>query len=65
MKKEEFLKLQIGLYVTDHQDTSDPSNYCRITAFKGDRIQLQGYERHGVPVKAHPFWMSYRDLNRR
>lgn len=63
MAIKEFLKLQIGMYITDNQDTTDPSNYCRIVGFEGTKIRLQPYERHGVPVNAHPFTEDYRDIN--
>lgn len=63
MTLNEFLKLQIGMYITDHQDTTDPSNYCRIVGFEKTKLRLQPYERHGVPVNAHPFTEDYRDIN--
>ena len=63
MKKEDFLKLQIGIYITDHQDTENPANYCRIVAFNGSKIQLQPYERYNVPANAHPYWIDYREVN--
>lgn len=63
MKKEEFLKLQIGQYITDHQDINNPENYCRIMAFKPGMIQLQPYERYNKPANANPFWEPYASIN--
>lgn len=63
MTKEEFLKLQIGVFITDHEDINDPSNYCAIQEFRGTQIKLQPYEHHGQPANAHPFWEDYRDIN--
>lgn len=63
MTREEFLKLQIGMFITDHQDTNDSSNYCRIEGFEGRKIRLQPYERHGVPAHAHSFTLDYSEVN--
>ena len=63
MKKDDFLKLMIGMYITDHQDTESPANYSRIVGFKGTLIQPQPYERYNVPTNAHPYWIDYREIN--
>ena len=63
MSSKEFSKLQIGMYVTDHQDTEDPGNYCLIVGFSGSKIRLQPYKSHGQPVNAHPFYEDYRRVN--
>lgn len=62
MTKEEFLKLQIGMFITDNKDTLDPSNYCAIVGFQGTKLRLQPYERYGVPTNAHPFLESYENI---
>ena len=63
MTTEEFLKLQIGMFITDHQDVTDPSNYCLITKFEKGKIQLQPMKSYGQPANAHPFWESFKDIN--
>lgn len=63
MKGKDFLKLQIGMYITDAKDINDPANYCLILEFRGTQMRLQPYERPGVPQNAHPFWIDYRDVN--
>lgn len=63
MTGKEFLKLQIGMYITDAEDINDPSHYCLIMEFRGRQIRLQPYERPGVPMHAHPFWVDYSEVN--
>ena len=63
MSVREFYKLQIGMYITDHQNTEDPSNYCLIVGFSGSKIRLQPYESYGNPVNAHPFYEDFRKIN--
>lgn len=63
MTKEQFLKLQVGMFITDHEDINSPENYCMILQFKGTQIQLQPYERYNVPANAHPYWIDYREIN--
>lgn len=62
MTKEEFLKLQVGLYITDCKDVDDPSNYCRIEAFDGTKIQLRHYEYYDHPA-ASPFRIDYKKID--
>ena len=63
MSSKEFSKLQIGMYITDSQDTDNPANYCLIVGFSGSKIRLQPYESYGNPVKAHPFYEDFRRIN--
>jgi len=62
MTTKQFLKLQIGTFITDHEDINSPENYCMILQFKGTQIQLQPYESADQPAEAHPFWEDYRDI---
>lgn len=63
MKSNEYLKLQVGMFITDHQDITEPSNYCKILEFKDGQIRLQPYEFYNRPANAHPFWEHYRNIN--
>lgn len=63
MTKEQFLKLQVGMFITDHEDINSPENYCMILQFKGTQIQLQPYDSFDEPATAHPYWEDYRDIN--
>ena len=63
MTTEQFLKLQVGMFITDHEDINSPENYCKILQFAGTKIQLQPYNEQGQPAEAHPFWEDYRNFN--
>lgn len=63
MSSKEFFKLQVGMYITDSQDTEDAANYHRIMGFKGTKIQLQSYERHGQPFNDNIFSVDYHDID--
>ena len=63
MTKEQFLKLQVGMFITDHEDINSPENYCMILQFKGTQIQLLPYEGFDKPSKAHPYWEDYHNIN--
>lgn len=62
MEIKEYLKLQIGMFITDNADTNEPSNYCKILEFCDGKIRLQPYESFDQPANAHPFWENFRDL---
>lgn len=63
MTTEKFLKLQIGTFITDHEDINSPENYCKILQFRGTEIQLQPYDGVDKPSEAHPYWEDYRNIN--
>lgn len=62
MTSNEFLKLQVGLFITDHQDTSNPGNYCMIAEFGPRKIKLQAYGENGQPEHSHPFWVNFSEI---
>ena len=62
MTIKEFIKLQIGIFITDNQDINEPSNYCKVLEFHNGKIRLQPYESYDKPANAHPFWEDFRDI---
>ncbi len=63
MKSEQYLKLQIGMYVTDKNLSEGvlPFDYCLIQSFQDGVITLQPLDEHGK-AKGHPFKEHYTDL---
>lgn len=63
MTLNDYLKLQIGMFITDNEDTTSPQNYCLIKEFHDGRIRLQPYDYRGEPEHAHDFWEPYTNIN--
>ncbi len=62
MKAEQYLKLQIGMYVTDSKDNDlRPVDFWKILQFRNGKIQFQSLDEYGQPI-ARPFWLSYKKV---
>ena len=62
MTGNDYLKLQIGMYVTDEQSL-DKADYCTVQEFdRTGRMKLQPLDENGEP-KGKAYWIHYRDYN--
>ena len=65
MTKEQFLKLQIGQYLTEKEDWYGRSDFQRVEQFdRMGRICLQPLDNMGRPSCIRPaYWIDYRDYD--
>ncbi len=63
MKSEDYLKLQVGMYITDKNLSEGvlPFDYCLILSFLDGVLTLQPLDDHGKP-NGHPFKIHYKEL---
>lgn len=62
MKGNEFLNLQIGMYVTDKWSL-EKFDFCIIQQFDSmGRMKLQPLDKNGEP-KGEAYWVHYKDYD--
>ena len=63
MTGQEFLKFQIGSYVTDKENTLRREDFCCVQQFdRMGRVKLQPLDRYGRP-KDEAFWVHFKDYD--
>jgi len=63
MKSSEFLKLQIGAYVTDKENTHHREDFCIVQQFdRMGRVKLQPLDRYGKP-NGEASWVHFKDYD--
>lgn len=62
MTDNEYLKLQIGMYVTD-REAKEAKDFCTIQQFdRMGRMKLQPLDNKGMP-NGEAYWIHYRDYD--
>ena len=62
MTGKEYLKLQIGMYVTEEQSL-EKSDFCVVQEFdRMGRMKLQPLDKNGEP-KGNAYWIHYKDYD--